>query len=136
MRRLELQALAKIRLDDARALISAGRYDGAYYLSGYAVECGLKACIAKLTMRYDFPDKARVLASYTHNLEQLVRAADLEAALRAEQVARPGFAVSWAVVKDWSEQSRYEQLGENRARDLYKAIRGRGGVMTWIRARW
>lgn len=34
-----------------------GLYDGAYYLSGYAVEWALKACIAKNVKRYDFPDR-------------------------------------------------------------------------------
>ena len=29
----------------------------AYYLCGYAVDGRLKACIAKQTRRYDFPDK-------------------------------------------------------------------------------
>jgi len=46
--------------------------DGAYYLAGYAVECALKACIAKKTQRHEFPDKRRVDASHTHNLIQLL----------------------------------------------------------------
>jgi HEPN domain-containing protein len=32
-------------------LLEAGLYAGAYYLAGYAVECALKACIAKKTAR-------------------------------------------------------------------------------------
>jgi hypothetical protein len=48
--------------------------DGAYYLAGYAVECALKACIAKETKRYEFPDKKRVDSSYSHNLDLLVKA--------------------------------------------------------------
>ena len=57
MNRDDLRQLARIRLKDARALLNIRNYDGAYYLSGYVVECGLKACIAKKTRRYDFPDK-------------------------------------------------------------------------------
>ena len=45
--RKELQALSGIRLREARALARLGMNDGAYYLAGYAVECALKACIAK-----------------------------------------------------------------------------------------
>ena len=41
----------------------------------------------------------------------------------------------WEIVKDWSEQSRYE-IGkiEKDATDLYKAIAK--GVLPWIKARW
>jgi len=41
--------------------MQAGFFDGAYYLAGYAVECAIKACIAKGTRRYEFPDKRKVL---------------------------------------------------------------------------
>ena len=37
--------------------MDAELYAGSYYLSGYAVECGLKAVIAKLQGRNEFPDK-------------------------------------------------------------------------------
>ncbi|MCP5119377.1 MAG: HEPN domain-containing protein, partial [bacterium] len=49
MNRTDFQNLALERLDDAKVLLDGGRYNGAYYLSGYVVECALKACIAKLT---------------------------------------------------------------------------------------
>ena len=45
--RRDLQFLARSRLTEAKALLSASHGDGAYYLVGYAVECGLKACIAQ-----------------------------------------------------------------------------------------
>jgi HEPN domain len=38
----QLKAIADARIDDAQALFSAGRYDGAVYLCGYAVEVALK----------------------------------------------------------------------------------------------
>ena len=48
MNRSELQQLAEIRLRDAKALLVTGENDaGAYYMAGYAVECALKAVIAK-----------------------------------------------------------------------------------------
>jgi HEPN domain-containing protein len=55
MNRRDFQKLALIRIADAQVLFQNGRYDAAYYLAGYAVECALKACIAKQTMRHDFP---------------------------------------------------------------------------------
>lgn len=87
MNRREFQDLARIRLSEAKSLLSAGFPDAAYYLAGYAVECGLKACIAKGTHRFDFPDKRNVDASHTHNLRDLVRVANLEK-IRDEQAKR------------------------------------------------
>src|SRR5438094_3909647 len=36
-------------------LAKNGKKMGAFYLGGLAIECALKACIAKKTKRYDFP---------------------------------------------------------------------------------
>ncbi|MBI0577948.1 HEPN domain-containing protein [Neobacillus cucumis] len=44
-------------MKDAKVLLDHECYDGAYYLSGYVIECALKACIAKYTKEFDFPDK-------------------------------------------------------------------------------
>ena len=78
MDRKDLQELSKVRLREAQALLRTGVADGAYYLAGYAVECALKACIAKGTQKYEFPDKKRVDSSYSHNLDVLVKLAGLE----------------------------------------------------------
>jgi len=43
----EFQQLANERLDEAKALLNLGKWGGAYYLAGYAVELALKACIIK-----------------------------------------------------------------------------------------
>ena len=40
MNRSDLQKIADIRVADAKLLLDAGRFEGAYYLIGYAVECG------------------------------------------------------------------------------------------------
>jgi len=82
MNRNDLKVLARIRIRDAHVLLSAGNYEGAYYLCGYAIECGLKACIARKTKANDFPDKNTVSASYTHNLHQLVKTAELDLILK------------------------------------------------------
>jgi HEPN domain-containing protein len=56
--RAELQRLTRDRIRDAKALLTAGRWSGAYYLAGYAVECGLKACIIVQLMKTDqFPER-------------------------------------------------------------------------------
>jgi hypothetical protein len=46
--------------------------------------------------------------SYTHDLSRLVQAAGLDGALNARIRASAGFSVNWNVVKDWSEESRYD----------------------------
>lgn len=57
MNRAELQRLAQERISDARVLLDARRWPAAYYLAGYAVECALKACIAKLMKSEEYPDR-------------------------------------------------------------------------------
>lgn len=83
MNRRELQQLSQQRRRDAKVLLDAGNYQGAYYLLGYAVECGIKAAIARAVRRHDFPDLGTVRASYQHNLEALLRTAGLWTTLTA-----------------------------------------------------
>ena len=84
MTRKDLQKLLSIRLGEAKLLLAANAPDGAYYLAGYAIECALKACVAKTTKRHDFPDKQRASDSYTHNAKRLVVVAGLESALECD----------------------------------------------------
>lgn len=137
MNRSDLQQLARLRLREAKALLSQSCFDGAYYLAGYAVECALKACIARNTKRFDFPDLRTVRDSHSHNLEQLLRIAGLEHVLREAAKVDPQLAVNWAVAKDWSENSRYLRHGQREAFDLYRAVASRkSGVLAWIRSHW
>ena len=118
-------------------LFAAGFPDGAYYLSGYAGECALKACIAKKTQRYDFPDKKGVDASYTHNLKDLIKVANLELARLEEARIDPDFRNNWDLVQQWSEHSRYRRHDLGMAEALLKAVNGRKhGVMPWIKRHW
>jgi hypothetical protein len=135
--RRELQTLARVRLAEAKALLSADLPDGAYYLAGYAVECALKACIARGTQRYDFPEKRSVDASHTHNLKDLIRVAKLEAA-HLEQARNDSiFSNYWDFVERWSEQSRYRRHTPDRAKALVEAVGNRKhGVITWIKRHW
>lgn len=138
MNRIDLQGLSRLRVREARTLLRAGHSPGAYYLAGYAVECALKACIAKAVKRHDFPDKRTVDKSYSHDLSSLVKIAGLEAAHDAELAANPQFALNWAVVKDWSEEARYSLvLSVAQARDMYAAVTAKSnGVLPWLKKRW
>jgi HEPN domain-containing protein len=137
MNRNDLRRLARIRLKEARALLKAKCFDGAYYLCGYAVECALKACIAKATRRSEFPDLDRVRGSYTHDLIALVKQAKLETPLQNEAASDPDFNRNGAVAAKWSEKARYAEHAAKKARELYRAVTGRKhGVMRWIRYHW
>ena len=72
MNRSDLRELARERVREARQLLRARAPNGAYYLAGYAVECALKACIAKKTQRYEFPSRDTVNESHTHDLNRLL----------------------------------------------------------------
>src|SRR5579884_1768520 len=108
MNRNDLQRLAGTRIREAKALFKAGEYSGAYYLAGYAVECALKACIAKGTLKHDFPDKDRAHKSYVHSPSELIKVADLFGDLQSDVRRISALEASWNVVVKWSERSRYE----------------------------
>jgi hypothetical protein len=105
-------------------------------LNGYAIECALKACIAKQGRRHEFPLKVEyVRRVYTHNLEELLKLADLEQQLQSDMRTNTVLARNWAIVKDWSEESRYAGSGLS-GRDLHEAVAGPDGVLLWIKQRW
>lgn len=136
MNRKDLQALAESRLRDAQLLFGSRRFDAAYYLAGYVIECGLKACIAKRTKRHDFPDRKIAERAYTHDLTQLLSVAGIADALQQEFHNDRTLDVRWGVVKDWNEKSRYESHGRRKAKDMLEAVAGRQGVCECIKRYW
>jgi HEPN domain-containing protein len=137
MNRTELQAVAAMRIDEAKTLLDAGNFSGAYYLVGYSVECALKACVARQVRRGDFPDKRLANEAFTHDLEKLVAVAGLKQGFETDRRANPSLEVNWAIVKDWTVATRYEVgISSAQARDLYSACVGRNGVLPWVKKRW
>ena len=136
MNRLEFQGLADERLSDAEALLRSGRYACAYYVSGYTIECALKACISRRTQRDDFPPK-EAAKYYVHDLSRLLEFAGLEDAFAQNGSLDPAFRANWGVVKDWSEEARYQSAGEREAREILAAITDPDhGVLQWLRKNW
>ena len=134
MNRMELQQLAELRVQEAKCLLSASLYDGAYYLCGYAVECALKACIAKKTREHDFPDLELVQGSYTYKLQKLIDVAGLEQVWRHHCDQNPTFRAYWNTVKDWRETGRYQRHDEFKARALIEAVTDpQEGVLSWLK---
>src|SRR5271165_4184520 len=102
LNRDKLRQLSEDRLQEAGALLTAGLWTGAYYLTGLAIECALKSCLAGAVREYDFPDKDFVNRMYVHNLTKLF---ELNGALWAQfqthMKVDPKLSVNWSVVKDW-----------------------------------
>jgi hypothetical protein len=127
-------------LVDAKAQLGAHGWSAAYYLAGYAVECGLKACIlARLaaTPEVIFEERRFSEKCWTHDFDELVKLAGLEATRDADTTANPALEDNWQVVSAWSEQSRYQTTSHQKAKRLYAAIAETvNGVMPWIRTHW
>jgi len=138
MNRTDLQRLSNARIREAKILFAAGEYSGAYYLSGYAVECGLKACFARGVKRYDFPDRKGTGKIFTHKLSDLVTLANLDAELLVARQVSQKFLAGWDVVSKWNEESRYSSvLTKGDAEEILDAIvRRKDGVLPWIKRHW
>jgi HEPN domain-containing protein len=135
--RKDLQALANIRIREAQILLKSGEHSGAYYLAGYSIECALKACIAKKYKRHDFPDKKTVSDSYTHELSKLAKLAELEQLLEFSGENDPYLSKNWALVREWSEETRYRVIEQSESLRIIDAIiEKRHGVMPWIKQHW
>lgn len=138
MNRSDLQQLAELRLNEAQLLFRAQAFEGAYYLAGYAIECALKACVAKQIREFDFPEKRLVERSYTHNLTQLLEVSGVKVQFEEAVGANEALGLRWSVVKDWSEASRYT-IGttEKSAQDMLLAVADEAtGVLLWLKKHW
>ncbi len=136
-KRTDLRANAQAKLDDAITLSQKGGFSNAYYLAGYAVEIGLKACIAAKFVAEVIPDKTFVNDIYVHNLTKLVGLADLSQQLKEAQEKDQKFAENWALVVQWDESKRYVTTDANTAQTTIEAITDPiSGVFAWIKVYW
>jgi len=140
MTRADWQQIAEERLLAAAALLASQNWPSAYYLAGYAVECGLKSCIvARLAAAPEliFVERDFSRRCWVHNIEALVVLANLRSLRDADIAADPVLGQNWLTVKDWNEESRYAIKTQPQAEGLYNAITDQlHGVMQWIRLRW
>lgn len=129
-----LQELSRVRIRDARVLLRAGQWQGCFYITGYAVECAIKACIAKKTRKYDFPPGKRFVdGCYSHNLKVLLGHAGL-----TEKLPDGPLLENWQVCLTWDSEKRYDpSIGASEARELYAACTARThGVLRWLKSHW
>jgi hypothetical protein len=117
----ELKKIAKGRLMDAEALFRAGRYDGAIYLCGYAVEVALKARICRTLKWLGYPSTRKEFEGYqsfrTHELNILLHLSGVEAKIGTKHLAE------WSVVATWRSTVRYLPMGSATAQDVADMIK-------------
>ena len=108
----KLDMIAKARLDDAKALLATGRFDGAAYLCGYAVEQALKVRICRTLNWLDFPGTGGEFQDYrsfqTHDLDVLLRLSGQESRIRLEHLQ------IWIALATWKAEWRYNPVGTTR----------------------
>lgn len=118
--KIELKRIAFARLKDAEILLKAKRFDGASYLSGYAVEIGLKLRICKTLKWQGFPEsnsEFQGLSSFkTHDFDVLLRLSGIE-----DQV-KTHYLVEWSDLKPWKPELRYAIAGSASENSVLKMI--------------
>ena len=134
MMREEFQRLAELRAEEAAVLANNGKEQGAYYLAGLAIECALKACIAKRTKQHQYPPR-NTGQYYEHDLDTLLRLAGLQDELDKEAKRSRGFATSWDTVHDWNVETRYE-VAVLKGTEIVTAVTSADGVLQWLKQRW
>jgi AbiV family abortive infection protein len=135
--RADLRANAQAKLEDAKLLLQNNRFSNAYYLAGYAIEIGLKACIAAQIAAETIPDKALLKKILDHNFIVLVGLAGLATALKGQQDKDADFAANWAVISEWSPDTRYDAMDPTSAQTFIMAIDDpKSGVLRWIKTYW
>lgn len=137
LKRADLQAYAQAKIDDASILLQNRRFSNAYYLAGYAVELGLKACIARHINAETIPDKYFIKNILDHQFPKLIGLAGLATELKDQKDNDPDFAANWAIVSEWSPDARYETSDVTSTQTIIAAItHPNSGVLQWIKTHW
>ena len=138
--RAEWQQLAEDRILDAQAHLAVARWSGAYYLIGYAVECGLKSCVVARVGAHPeviYQERRFSQDAWTHDFENLLVVADIKVDLYADAATNVTLENNWQRVSEWTERARYLQKTKAEAERLFEAVTDpKEGVMQWIRQRW
>lgn len=101
----DMKRTARSHLADARVLRRGGRYDGAVYLCGYAVEIALKARICRTLQWAEYPAVQVDGGSFkTHAFRQLLWLTGIQDRVQtAHGLPNP----DWSVVQSWDPAMRY-----------------------------
>lgn len=131
-----LQELAELRKTEASCLLQGSFYSGAYYLTGYAIECAMKACIAKTVQAEVIQDRGFESQFYVHDLEKLLHLSGLGPEFEQAQKQNRKLRGNWGIVSKWNEASRYETWTKTDAEDMFLAATEKDGVFPWFKTRW
>lgn len=117
----ELKRIARGRLKDAEVLLAAGRYDGAIYLCGYAVETALKARVSRVLKWPGYPSTRKEFEGYqsfrTHDLDVLLHLSGVEGKIKTRHLAE------WSIVATWDSNVRYRPIGSASSQDASDMIK-------------
>lgn len=118
--RQELRRIARCRLAEARALYKNGKYDGAAYLAGYAIEAALKARICQTLQWNGYPETRREFDNYlsfrTHDLVVLLTLTNVENRIKTRHW------LAWTRIKTWNPEIRYRRIGSVTQQDAFEML--------------
>lgn len=136
-KRADLRANAERKLADAKTLLGVKSPSNSYYLAGYAIELGIKACIAAQVAADTVPSKELLKGFLEHDFRKLIGLAGLATALKEKQDADSDFGANWAIISEWSPDVRYENTDMMSAQVFIQAVDdSTTGVLTWIKNYW
>ena len=130
--RKDLLQLSQQWMGDARVLFAANRHAGAYHAGGVALECLLKAKIARQTQAEEFPDKRFAAKVWEHEPVALLALAELDVLMVQ---ATPAVRANWITVKDWRVDSRYTHTVSSAIVTAFLDALDHptDGVLSWLR---
>jgi len=117
------------RLQDARCLQVAERFQGAIYLCGYALECQLKANVC--TARRVESLEEREAKKLGHELARVLDAAGLRRELSENEDLRTAF---YRIANRWSTGIRYSGGGSNE-RECHRFLRDSEALLSWLKTK-
>ncbi|MFA5967344.1 MAG: HEPN domain-containing protein [Patescibacteria group bacterium] len=137
MQYCDLKRLADERLDDAKALYKANRFDGATYLSGYAIEIALKARICKLLQISDYPVTGIFKSLFaTHDFSVLLKLSGLEQEIALSNTQNnQSLFVDWSIATGWQPEMRYTLMHKTK-KDVGVLLVSVINIIKWLKTRW
>jgi hypothetical protein len=118
--RSELRKLAGARIRDSQVLLAGGRFDGAVYLCGYAIELALKARICRTLKWPGYPSTKKEFEGFLsfkiHRLDLLLTLCGQEVKIKTNYFA------DWSTVAGWDPELRYSLVGTASRQDAIDMI--------------
>ena len=148
---VEIKKLAYERLNEAKILCDAGKYDGAFYLAGYSIELMLKAKVCEqmgIDNLFDFDEKKFSThgvsdirqALKTHDIAVLLMLSGLKIKFDKAKIDNQVLFKTSALLFEssgkclWNEQMRYQLNSQNadNVQVLIELLDHEKGLLKWI----